>query len=72
MLPSYLDYMYMTLKSDLTYSLLLCNLGAVTIDIGDTNRAREIFEESLDLIPVGIDYKVPSFYLDYLFNKQNN
>ena len=72
MLPSYLDYMYMTLKSDLTYSLLLCNLGAVTIEIGDTNRAREIFEESLDFIPVGIDYKYPSFYLNYLSNKQNN
>lgn len=67
-LPSYFDYMYLSLKSDLIYTSLLNNLGVINLLLGERDEAKAIFKESIEFIPHGVDYKDPYINLDYSNN----
>ena len=60
--------MYLSLKSDLTYAMLLNNLGTIKLSLGEQDEAKAIFKESIEFIPHGVDYKDPYINLDYSNN----
>ena len=65
-LPSYNDYMCRVLSSNLSFSILLNNLGVVKLELDLTEDAKNLFKESIAFIPKGIDYRDPYNHLNYL------
>jgi tetratricopeptide (TPR) repeat protein len=70
-LPSYFDYMYRSLCITLQYSNLLNNLGVVKLELGLIEDARNLFKESIEFIPVGIDYRSPYNNLNHSIELEN-
>lgn len=54
------------LRKDLLYSTLQNNLGVCYAIIGDKVKATEAYQESIEFIPPGLDYKAPYFGLQQL------
>lgn len=65
-LPTYFCNFYNMLRSDLFYSNVLNNIASLFGDKGDIEQARKIFKESIEFIPVGIDFSNPYIGLEEL------
>jgi len=52
------------LKSDPSFAIMLCNLGACFLALEEIELARKHFMESIDSIPIGYNYPDPYRYLE--------
>ena len=66
MLPNYLSTYYKNLGSNLLYSSLLCNKAYPHIELSELEEAKNLLTESINFIPVGVDYPDPFVELEKL------
>ncbi|MFO7652058.1 MAG: tetratricopeptide repeat protein [bacterium] len=58
-LPNFFNSFREQLKSDLTYAILLNNLGGALAALGRRSEARSCYLEAIEFTPVGLDYAPP-------------
>ncbi|MBT3747381.1 MAG: tetratricopeptide repeat protein [Bacteroidetes bacterium] len=63
-LPPFLRKTKSLLKSDPSFAITLCNLGACFLALEEFEIARKHFMESIDFIPIGYNYTDPYRYLE--------
>jgi tetratricopeptide (TPR) repeat protein len=61
--PEAFDLIETILKSNLMWAINRNNIGSCLAAIGEKERAKEMFEESIRFIPEGLTYELPSFGL---------
>jgi tetratricopeptide (TPR) repeat protein len=57
--PEYMPLVQRELKSDNMYSTVMNNIGQCYADAGEIGQARSAFQEAIDFIPDGSDYRAP-------------
>jgi tetratricopeptide (TPR) repeat protein len=63
-LPPFLEKVHAKLKSDPSYSITTCNIGACFLELDELELARKHFMESIELIPDGSNYDDPYRYIE--------
>lgn len=65
-LPAYFSCFFDKLKLNLLYSTILNNLGTLFAENGSYSKARQCFEESIEFVPPGVNFKDPEVGLNML------